>query len=66
MNKLLLIAALAVAAYFALLPPPGAQGRPESLDNLKGRGACYFLTGCPVVNGLCYALIYLSFIRMFF
>ena len=33
MNKLLLIAALAVAAYFVLLPPPGAQGRPESLDN---------------------------------
>jgi len=29
MNKILLIAALAVAAYFSLLPAPGTSGSPE-------------------------------------
>ena len=32
MNKILLIAALAVAAYFALLPDPGAPSRPVAPD----------------------------------
>lgn len=30
MNKILLIAALAVAAYFAFLPAPGTSGSPEA------------------------------------